>query len=310
MIKFSIIIPVYNVQDYLKKCLDSVINQSYKNFEIIIINDGSEDDSESVIKSYKDKRIKYFYQKNSGLSATRNNGVLKASGEYLLFVDSDDYIEEKLLEVLNKELDKDYDLIRFGISYDYLNDIKKTKGTDKTKLFNNGIDAFNEIVNYEIIESPCCYLYKRDYYLKNKFRFNENTYHEDFGLIPLVILKAKLVKCINFYGYYYVVRKNSIMNSNSYDNIIRKANDLLINFNYLLNNVNRVDGNLDIFYSFIANSIILKSTTLKGNDYKIYLKKLKKLNVFNMLLSDTLERKIKKILIRISPKLYYKMVRR
>ena len=307
---FSIIIPVYNVEKYLTKCLDSVINQTYKKFEIILINDGSTDGSSLICKKYvqNDVRIKYLEQKNSGLSVARNNGVLHAKGDYLLFLDSDDYLEPNLLEVLNKELDKKYDLIRFQVQYDKDGVKYQTKGTNNTVVFNNGIDAFNEIVNYEIVEAACCYLYNKNFFIKNKFKFKKNTVHEDFGLIPLVIIKSQYVKCIDYVGYNYVMRDNSIMNNNSYDAVLKKTNDLLIHFKNLLSESSDVVGDLSVFKSFIANSVLLKVTTLKKNDYKVYLKYLKKMNVFSMLLDDTFSRKMKKNIIKISPKLYYKLI--
>lgn len=94
MVKYSFIVPVYNTSNYLKKCIDSLVNQTYKSFEIIIVNDGSTDNSLDIINGYKEsnKNIKIINQKNGGLSNARNNGVKKASGEYIIFVDSDDYV--------------------------------------------------------------------------------------------------------------------------------------------------------------------------------------------------------------------------
>ena len=306
--KFSIIVPVYNVEKYINRCLDSIVNQSYKKFEVIIINDGSTDSSEDIIKSYNDSRIKYFKQENMGLSEARNNGVLKARGDYLLFVDSDDYLNIDLLKVLNDNLDKDYDLIRFQVDYDINGNRKNTKGTKNDIIFSNGIDAFNEISSYEIVEGAWCYLYNRNFFIKNNFKFSKGRIHEDFGLVPLIILKANNVKCINYVGYNYVIRDNSIMTNNDYEKILKKADDFLFHFKYLLDESRNIKGDLSIFKSFIANSIILKSTTLNGKDYHKYLEELKKINTFDMLLSDTLARKIKKIIIKISPKLYYKFL--
>ena len=96
--KFSIIVPVYNVENYVDKCIKSILNQTYKNYEVIIINDGSTDNSLNIINKYKNnKKIKIITQKNKGLSNARNNGMKMATGDYLLFIDSDDYIEDKLL---------------------------------------------------------------------------------------------------------------------------------------------------------------------------------------------------------------------
>ncbi|MCI8778348.1 MAG: glycosyltransferase family 2 protein [Bacilli bacterium] len=96
----SIIIPVYNTEDYLDKCLSSIINQTYKNIEIIIIDDGSTDNSKKIIKQYmnKDCRISYYYQNNSGVAIARNSGIDKAQGDYIAFIDSDDYIDLTFIE--------------------------------------------------------------------------------------------------------------------------------------------------------------------------------------------------------------------
>lgn len=309
--KFSIIVPIYNVESYLDKCLDSILNQTYKDYEVLLINDGSTDNSKSICLKYieKDKRFNYIEKVNGGLSSARNKGIELANGEYLLFVDSDDYLDINLLKTLNDNLDDDYDLIRFQVNYDKDNKIIKTIGSSEIKRFNKGLDAFNEIVNYEIVEAAWCYLYNRNYFVKNKFLFKEGFVHEDYGLIPLIIIKASKVKVIDFYGYYYVIRDNSIMTNNDYDKVVKKANDFLEHFKYLLKETNNIKEDLSIFKSFIANSIIIKSTTLKGNDYKYYLKELKRLNTFDLLLDDTISRKIKKCLLKISPKIYYKIVR-
>ena len=90
----SIIIPIYNASKYLKRCLDSVINQTKTELEIILINDGSTDNSEEIIKEYKDKRIRYFKNKNQGIGKTRNFGITKATGKYIMFLDSDDFLDK------------------------------------------------------------------------------------------------------------------------------------------------------------------------------------------------------------------------
>ena len=106
--KFSIIIPVYNAEKYLPKCIDSLIKQTFKKFEIICINDGSSDKSLNILKRYatNDTRIKIFTQKNSGPAVARNLGLEKAQGKYLWFIDADDWIEEKACEILNNIINK------------------------------------------------------------------------------------------------------------------------------------------------------------------------------------------------------------
>lgn len=312
MPRFSVIIPVYNTEKYLKKCLDSVVNQSYKDYEIIVVNDGSIDDSKKIIESYgkKIKCINFKDKKTIGPSYARNVGVSESTGDYILFLDSDDYYESNLLYKLDEALDNEYDLVRFEIQYDKNGIKEKINGCISESIYDNGISAFNNICNYSIVESPCCYAFNRNFFLKNKFRFKDNTLHEDFGLIPLILIKSSSVKCINYIGYNYVIRENSIMTNNSSERVVKKCNDFLEHFKFLKSESSKFNGDLRIFNSYIANSVILKSTCLEGYDYKCYIKELKRLGTFDMLLSDTFGRKVKKLFIRISPKLYYKLVRR
>lgn len=307
--KFSLIIPAYNVEKYIKKCLDSVLNQTYNNYEIIIINDGSTDNTSKILESYKsNKKIKIINQENKGLSNARNTGVSNAKGDYILFIDSDDFIEKELLEILNKTI-KDEDLVRFQIRI--LDETNKIIKEYKEETFNNlnGIEAFNKLSKYNLVELAVCYVYKKDTFLKNNYKFEEKTYHEDFGLIPYIIISSKKVTSINYIGYNYLQRKNSIMNNTDYEKEIKKSNDVLKHYKNLIKWSQNIEGDLTIYKSFIANSVILKSLNLKEKDYKNYIKKLKEYKVYDNLLTNNKENKIKKILIRISPKLYYKIIR-
>ena len=307
--KFSLIIPAYNVEKYIKKCLDSVLNQTYNNYEIIIINDGSTDNTSKILESYKsNKKIKIINQENKGLSNARNTGVSNAKGDYILFIDSDDFIEKELLETLNKTI-KDEDLIRFQIRT--LDETNKIIKEYKEETFNNlnGIEAFNKLSKYNLVELAVCYAYKKDTFLKNNYKFEEKTYHEDFGLIPYIIISSKKVTSINYIGYNYLQRKNSIMNNTDYETEIKKSNDVLKHYKNLIKWSQNIEGDLTIYKSFIANSVILKSLNLKEKDYKNYIKKLKEYKVYDNLLTNNKENKIKKILIKISPKLYYKLIR-
>lgn len=307
--KFSLIIPAYNVEKYIKKCLDSVLNQTYNNYEIIIINDGSTDNTSKILESYKsNKKIKIINQENKGLSSARNMGVSNAKGDYILFIDSDDFIEKELLETLNKTI-KDEDLIRFQIRT--LDETNKIIKEYKEETFNNlnGIEAFNKLSKYNLVELAVCYAYKKETFLKNNYRFEEKTYHEDFGLIPYIIISSKKVTSINYIGYNYLQRKNSIMNNTEYEKEIKKSNDVLKHYKNLIKWSQNIEGDLTIYKSFIANSVILKSLNLKEKDYKNYIKKLKEYKVYDNILTNNLKNKIKKILIKISPKLYYKLIR-
>ena len=310
MPKFSIIIPVYNTEKYLKKCLDSVFLQNYDNYEIIIVNDGSTDNSDKIVKEYmkKHKNIIYILKENGGLSSARNVGVSKAKGDYLLFLDSDDYYCDNFLFQLSDEIN-DEDVVRFCVQDVYDNGRVVLY---KDKVFDNldGISSFKYLCECHYVEIACAYCFKRSFWLEHDFMFLEGAYHEDFGLIPFVLISSKKTKCIDLVGYNYFKRDDSISNSIIYEQILKKANDFFKQFIILKNESLKVSGNLTIFNSFIANSVILKSINLKGKDYKKYVSELRKMGAFDMILSDSIGRKIKKFFIKLSPKMYYKIVKR
>lgn len=306
MPKFSIIIPVYNVEKYLKKCLDSVFNQTYKEYEVIVVNDGTKDNSMDIVKDYN---VKVINQKNQGLSAARNAGVKVATGDYLIFLDSDDYWEKELLKELSKSLKNNPDLVRFQINEVY-EDGRVIPYQEESFTNLSGPDAFKKIVKYHFVENAWCYAISKKYYLQNKFEFKPSTIHEDFGLIPLIIMKAKKVNSINYLGYNYLQRQGSIMSNKNYEKTKKKVADMYLHYNYLIEEINKLDVDTTIFKSFIANSLILKITELNHKDYKVYLNKLKKEKVFDNLLTDTTSRKVKKVLLTLSPRNYYKLIKR
>ena len=313
MIKYSFIVPVYNTEKYLKKCLDSLVNQTYKDFEIIVVNDGSTDKSSNIISKYqkKYKNIIVIDKENEGLSMARNRGVQKSSGKYIIFVDSDDYVSNKLLEEVDKKID-DSDILRFQIA---------TEDEEYTKINEYheegfepmcGYDAFKYLSSYHFVEPAWCYVIRRDYYIENKFSFKKGVYHEDFGLIPYVIYKARKVKSIDFIGYYYIQRNGSIMNNNDYKKTVKKAFDMLEQYKTMrlfAKNINRKNNLDDYFLSYISNSVIVKARELKKDEKKVYINELKKLNVFDGVLVNTRIRRFKKYLMKHNLNLYLKVVR-
>ena len=305
MPKFSIIIPVYNVEKYIKKCLDSVINQTYEDYEVIIVNDGTKDNSMDIVKEYP---VKIVNQKNQGLSVARNNGAKQAKGDYLIFLDSDDSWNKNLLKSIEKSLKNNPDVVRFQIQETYEDGSKKEY---KETPFNNktGEEAFELIGKYHFVENAWCYAIKREYYLKEKFEFKKGAIHEDFGLIPLVVIKAQVVNSIDYIGYNYLQREGSIMNDKNYEKTLKKSRDMYEHYQYLIKEIDKTEINSKVFKSFIANSLIIKICELNQKEYKEYKKLLKKEKVYNNLLTNTIPRKIKKVLLKISPKLYYKKMK-
>lgn len=313
MIKYSFIVPVYNTEKYLKKCLDSLVNQTYKNFEIIVVNDGSTDKSSNIISKYqkKYKNIIVIDKENEGLSMARNRGVQKSSGKYIIFVDSDDYVSNKLLEEVDKKID-DSDILRFQIATEDEEYTKINEYHEESFESMCGYDAFKYLSSYHFVEPAWCYVIRKNYYIENKFSFKKGVYHEDFGLIPYVIYKARKVKSIDFIGYYYIQRNGSIMNNNDYKKTVKKAFDMLEQYKTMrlfAKNINRKNNLDDYFLSYISNSVIVKARELKKDEKKVYINELKKLNVFDGVLVNTRIRRFKKYLMKHNLNLYLKVVR-
>lgn len=313
MIKYSFIVPVYNTEKYLKKCLDSLVNQTYKDFEIIVVNDGSTDKSSSIFSKYqkKYKNIIVINKENEGLSMARNRGVQKSSGKYIIFVDSDDYVSNKLLEEVDKKID-DSDILRFQIATEDEEYTKINEYHEEGFESMCGYDAFKYLSSYHFVEPAWCYVIRKNYYIENKFSFKKGVYHEDFGLIPYVIYKARKVKSIDFIGYYYIQRNGSIMNNNDYKKTVKKAFDMLEQYKTMrlfAKNINRKNNLDDYFLSYISNSVIVKARELKKDEKKVYINELKKLNVFDGVLVNTRIRRFKKYLMKHNLNLYLKVVR-
>ena len=214
----SVIVPVYNVEEYIEECLDSIINQTYQELEIIIVEDGSTDKSPEKIQPYlSDNRIRFIEQKNKGLSGARNTGMAKATGTYILFVDSDDYIDVEMLANLVPIMEENQlDLIRF-------NGMAFTDGMEKTinqkyydfshRLIENHIykeDSFK--ANSRTFVSPVyLYLTKRSVLTENQLTFREDLIYEDELFTPQVFIHIKTMMYVNAFYYYRRYRENSIM---------------------------------------------------------------------------------------------------
>lgn len=306
--KYSIIVPVFNVERYLEKCLDSLVNQDYDNYEIIIVNDGSTDNSQKIIEKYQKKNykiIKSFNKTNGGLSDARNYGLKYVTGDYILFCDSDDYLDNKLLSSIdNCVKNKNYDVVKF-----LFNIVDESNNIIKKEVSNiNGVVNFKQILTLEYANSACCYAFRSDFWKEYDFKFEKNKIHEDFGLIPLVLLLSNSIYVLNKPSYNYLMRNQSITNGAEKNR--RRANDMLYHYDNLLKQVNKYEvdeHNLMIYKSYIANGIINISKILNGHDFDEYINELKKRNVCSNLMNDSLKRKIKKILLNLDMKLFIRI---
>ena len=201
----SIIVPIYNAQKYLNRCIDSILNQTKKELEIILINDGSTDNTESIIKKYKDKRIIYFKNTNHGIGYTRNYGISKSTGKYIMFLDSDDYLKEDACEKLFKKIEKDkLDIVMCDFYKDYGDNIEEIHTGDfKNSSLKDNPDILTEYL------SPWAKLYSSELLKDNNIKFVENLKYEDAPFVIEALDKAHKIGKINECLNYYVVHNNS-----------------------------------------------------------------------------------------------------
>ena len=205
----SVIVPVYNVESYLEKCIESIQNQSYKSLEIILVNDGSTDSSGDICDKYAacDKRIRVIHQKNGGISSARNTGLEVANGDYIAFVDSDDYIELKMYEdLLNILKEYNLDIIECGSFKDKNGMI--TGGCNDVQIEIYEKDDALRLAMHDGFTSVWNKLYKRDIVIN--IRFPEGRKFEDSAISYLYVANANRVGHINRSYYYYRLNLNSI----------------------------------------------------------------------------------------------------
>lgn len=238
----SIVVPVYNVEKYLKRCLNSIISQTYSNIEIILVNDGSTDDSEKIAKDYleRDLRIKYFYKENGGLGAARNFGIRKAINKYICFIDSDDYIAKNYIEKLVEPLIQGYANVTWCDFFIVNNNKYKVE-----KHLPENIYKFHNA-------SACNKMYLKDLFVINDIYFPENLWYEDLATIPRIMS----VSHSNFYVedalYYYCMNQGSI--TKSYNMRVMDMDYVLkILFDFALKNNNVV---YDIDYLNVYHGVI------------------------------------------------------
>lgn len=210
-IKISVIVPIYNTEKFLRKCIESILNQTLQEIEIILINDGSTDNSHNICLEYAEKypeKIIYVNNKNIGCSATRNLGIELAKGEYIAFVDSDDYIEKTMYEELWNEKEKNNsDVIICGITYiNLLNNQNNQKNISIPKVKNK----FDYFSSKNRIANPINKIFNRKLILKNKIIFPVDTQNcEDLVFCFKVLLLTKKVSGVSKSFYNYILHGNN-----------------------------------------------------------------------------------------------------
>ena len=268
IVKFSVIIPVYNVEKYLRECLDSVLNQTFTRFEVVCVNDGSTDNSLEILKGYaeKDSRIKIITQENQGQGVARNNAIEAAQGEYLVFVDPDDFLDSEALEVINKSFsDAAADIIQFDYlvcSEDGSNNRqrvfkKRAKRYFNLNLLNNKVFNWQEVGKRSIEGlSLFCWdkAYKTTFIKGNNIKFAPTKNGEDHIFSISANLLANKILYINKSFYHYRTRLKSITNSASIESFcVFKNIELLKQFLITNNLIEEYKFSLDEYVSSVLS---------------------------------------------------------
>lgn len=321
MEKISVIVPVYNVEEYLKECIESLINQTFRDIEILLIDDGSTDKSGLICDLYSDKYdfIKVVHKSNGGLCSARNVGLSLAKGEYISFIDSDDYVENNFLDTLYNQCKQDSLDILF-CNYVIFEDnsilCKKNKQYLVTNEYITGLEYEKiRFENNDWDNYVCMSLFKRSFLEKNKLKFYEKgkLLFEDVLFTNRILLKAERVKYIDFYGYRYRNRwqgslsrqKSTELRIDSYYNIM----DEFIELYYKSVNKDEKKIIVNVLYN-VLTSLLESIHYFESKNKENYYKKIKDTDILKIIKKyiNTKKNFIKCIIFNINLKLYYNIV--
>lgn len=217
MLKFSVIVPCYNAEGPIRTCLNSILAQTYENFEVIVINDGSTDNSKAILDEYeeKDSRVHAYHFENSGVAITRTRGTTLAQGDYVIFVDSDDTINPKLLEALGNTIitNKNPDIVRYQVNLvgdDESKDHQRYNWLEEAGTMLSGMDALmlwsKPGKKYAVY---WLFAFKREIFFKFQIAASNLRCYEDVALIPILIASSQSVICIDYIGYNYICNNST-----------------------------------------------------------------------------------------------------
>lgn len=278
----SFIIPAFNSSKTIERAIKSILEQEKTelDYEIIVVNDGGVDDLDDKMEQYRShQKIKYFKKENSGVADTRNVGVEKASGDYIIFVDSDDYISSSLLKDIEPYINKNIDLIKWNPIF--VNEEQEELKRYTPVVFDivTGEEGFNKLFGKDnLIDCLWNYAIKKEAVLK----FPSGCYHEDFAVMPKIILNSKTFVALENYEYYYVQSSNSIMRNNDKEKTRKKLQDKLIHFDNLIKETSKMNiseltkQNVAIY---LTNSMLAVVAELDEQNKEYYVQELKKRKV-------------------------------
>lgn len=292
MSKFSIIVSLYTINDSLNKCIDSILKQTYNDYEIILVANGNIDDVKAkLMEDYKDylDKIRIVNGKSKNYLSIKSKAITKASGDYILFINSDDYIEKGLLKVLSSKLKDSPDMIRFQVKEIYDGKICMNRELPFETV--NGDIAFKKMHSYRYIDNIQFYVFRKKFIhsiYKNKLKYISDDY---FALGSYLVLQADKVKSIGYVGY--VISKENNVSANCLKQYKDSKKHLLVSDS----------KNIDIWNGHIACVLVKNSIYMKGNNYIKYMDSLRKNKIFDLIQLKGLN----KWIMCTYPKLYYKL---
>lgn len=275
MKKVTLIVPVYNSEEYIGKCLESILKQTYQDFEIMVVNDGSKDNSQKVINYYKENfpdKIISIEQENKGVSKTRNESIRKAKSKYIMFIDNDDYLDKDYIETFVKTAEEgDYDAVFAG--YRRPNENKKI--IKKMELKDTEWSKY-------MIMAPWAKIYKKEFLIDNNIEFLSVNLGEDIYFNLKAILASKKIKVIPFIGYNWFFNTASVSNTTQKNITNLQVYELLNSCYDMVKNEGYLEENYDIIKTHFTRYIVwLISFSTKKLDYETISKEYDK--IFNWL---------------------------
>lgn len=264
-ILISVIVPIYNSGKYLDRCLQSILDQTFKNIEIILIDDGSTDNSLSICNMYREKynNIKVYSQENSGQGVARNLGISKAEGRFISFIDSDDYIDKNMYEcMLELGINNNCDIIICGneIVYDEKKlSISCDRDINDYKILCTRDEKMKYYLTNNISSYPCDKLFKRDLLIKNNIRFPENCYFEDVNMVLKCLYYSSNIIITDSPFYKYIQRHNSTTYTRTEKHLNDFKNEITNCYKFIYEHCYNENIEIEVRnYKFIHTNMLLK----------------------------------------------------
>ncbi|MBS7020440.1 MAG: glycosyltransferase family 2 protein [Firmicutes bacterium] len=302
--KFSIIIPVYQLEQQIGRLLTCFRNQTYSNFELFVIDDGSTDNLKEVVTPYlQDTRFRFYEKKNGGVASARNFGLNYVTGDYVIFIDGDDYVELDFLERIQTACmdNPNIDIIKYQM------DLVDESGKQIRKVFDTAfsklptLEAFRILIQGEYVEPVVLYAYRAAFLKEHDFRFQEGKSRSEFGFTPLTLVYAKSIMSLPYWGYHFVSRDNKKVPDEK-ETRLRKMYDTLFQFDYMRKKVLEDEGISEelkrVFFDYIAYAVIMKGIYLPDEAIPEYVLELDKRGVVEMLYANSFGKMKTKFMIK------------